>query len=104
MLARGGRQLLAFTRRDAVRLLLLATVLVAGLTSILAFEDLGTARLPADPATLAGWALFSILVVGLLLAWVWRFRPRLWHRNNAIMLLALTILSATLLLAFTGGR
>jgi putative nucleotidyltransferase with HDIG domain len=104
MLARRSSQLLAFTRRDAVRLLVLAAVLVAGLTSILAFEDLGTARLPADPATLAGWALFSILVVGLLLAWVWRFRPRLWHRNNAITLLALTILSPTLLLAVTGDR
>src|SRR5262245_62061591 len=104
MLARRGSQLLAFTRRDAVRLLLLAAVLVAALTSILAFEDLSTARLPADPATLGGSALFAVLVVGLLLAWVWRFRPRLWHRNNAIMLLAFTIVSATLLLAVTGDR
>jgi putative nucleotidyltransferase with HDIG domain len=104
MLARRGSQLLAFTRRDAVRLVLLAAVLVTGLTSILVFEDLSTARLPADPATVGGWALFSILVVGLLLAWMWRFRPRLWHRNNAITLMALTVLATTVLLALTGAR
>ncbi len=40
----------------------------------------GSATARWDIARLAGWALFSVLLVGLLLTWVWRFRPELWHR------------------------
>ena len=102
MLARRGSQILAFTRRDAVRLVLIATLLVAGLTFILAFEDLTTMTPVSDLVVLAGWFLLSVVIVSTLMAWLWRFRSRLWHRNNAIMLIALTLWSATLLLAITG--
>jgi putative nucleotidyltransferase with HDIG domain len=102
MLARRGSQILAFTRRDAVRLVLLASLLVAGLTFILAFEDLTTMTLISDLVVLAGWFLFSIVLVGLLLAWVWRFRPKLWHRNNAIVLIAVTLLAVTMALVIAG--
>ena len=103
MLARRGSQILAFTRRDAVRLVFMSTLLVAGLTFILAFEDLSTMRLVSDLAVLAGWLLLSIVIVSSLMAWIWRFRSRLWHRNNAIMLIALTLLVITLFLGMTGG-
>jgi len=103
MLARRGSQILAFTRRDAVRLVLVSAGLVAGLTFILAFEDLSTMQLISDLVVLAGWLLFSIVMVSLLMAWLWRFRSRLWHRNNAIMLIALTLLSVTLFLVVTAG-
>ena len=59
MLARRGSQILAFTRRDAVRLVLLASLLVAGLTFVLAFEDLTTMTLISDLVVLAGWFLSS---------------------------------------------
>ncbi|CAN5815993.1 hypothetical protein BH23CHL8_BH23CHL8_03100 [soil metagenome] len=104
MLARRGTLINTFTRRDAARLALLATLMVAVLTFVLAFEDVSTVRLATDPWTVAGWLLFSVLVVGVLLAWVWRFRPGLWHRNNAITLLALTLLASTLLLVVPGDR
>jgi cyclic-di-AMP phosphodiesterase PgpH len=104
MLARRGNLILSFTRRDAVRLTLLAALMVALLTFVLSFEDISTVRLATDPGTLAGWALFSVLVVGLLLAWVWRFRSRLWHRNNAITLLGLALLGSTFLLVVPGDR
>jgi hypothetical protein len=104
VLARRSSRILAFTRRDAVRLLILAAVLVAGLTFILAADDPATLRLGLEPARLGGWLLLSLFVVGLLLAWVWRFRPRLWHRNNAMGLLALTLFLATLLLRLTAER
>jgi cyclic-di-AMP phosphodiesterase PgpH len=104
MLARRSSQLLAFTRRDAVRLVLLAALLVAGMTFILAVDDLPTLRLGFDPVRASGWLLLSVLVVGLLLGWMWRFRPRLWHRNNVIGLLALTLFLATLLLRLSAER
>ena len=103
MLARRGSQILAFTRRDAVRLVLMSTMLVAGLTFILAFEDLSTMRLVSDLTVLAGWLLLSIVLVSSLMAWLWRFRSRLWHRNNAIALISLTMVVATLFLVVTGS-
>jgi putative nucleotidyltransferase with HDIG domain len=102
MLARRGSQLLAFTRRDAVRLVLLSGLLVAALAFLLAFEDLATMRLIGDLAVLAGWLLFSIVLVSLLMAWLWRFRSRLWHRNNVILLMAVLLLAATAGLVVAG--
>ena len=102
MLARRGGQILAFTKRDAVRLGLLSVLLVAGLTLILAFDDLRSMSEPAEFLTVLGWLLLSIAVVTTLMAWMWRFRSRLWHRNNAMLLLALALLTATTLLVVTG--
>ncbi|HKZ92264.1 MAG TPA: HDIG domain-containing protein [Candidatus Limnocylindrales bacterium] len=103
MLARRGSQILALTRRDAVRLILVSGLLVAGLTFILAFEDLSTMTLVNDLVVLAGWFIFSTVLVSLLMAWLWRFRSRLWHRNNAITLIALTLIVVTVSLVITGG-
>ena len=103
MLARRGSQVLALTRRDAVRLVLGSALLVAALTFILAFEDLSTMTLISDLVVLAGWFIFSAVLVSLLMAWLWRFRSRLWHRNNAITLIALTLIVATVSLVITAG-
>ena len=35
-----------------------------------------------DPARAGGWLLLATLIVVLLLGWVWRFRPQLWHRTQ----------------------
>ena len=102
MLARRGSQILAFTKRDAVRLGFLSTLLVAGLTFVLAFNDLTSMSGTDDYLAVFGWLLLSIVVVTTLMAWMWRFRSRLWHRNNAMLLLALAMLTATTLLVVTG--
>ena len=102
MLARRGSQILAFTKRDAVRLGFLSTLLVAGLTLVLAFNDLRSMSGTDDFLSIFGWLLLSIAVVTTLMAWMWRFRSRLWHRNNAMLLLALALLTATTLLVITG--
>jgi putative nucleotidyltransferase with HDIG domain len=104
MLARRGSQIIAFTKRDAVRLGLISTLLVAGLTFVLAFEDLTTISEPADVVAVLGWLLLSVVVVTTLLAWLWRFRSRLWHRNNAILLVSLALLTATTLFVITSDR
>lgn len=57
-----------------------------------------------DTARLGGWFLLAALLVGLLLAWVWRFRPELWHRNNVLLLVGLMLIVATLALKVTAGR
>lgn len=57
-----------------------------------------------DVARLAGFVVLSILVVGLLLTWTWRFRREFWHRNNVMLLLSLLLLVAVLALKLTAGR
>ena len=57
-----------------------------------------------DIASLAGWFLLAALLVAMLLAWIWRFRPRLWHRDNVLMLIGLLVVGTTLALKITAGR
>ena len=52
----------------------------------------------------AGWLLLATLIVLLLLAWIWRFRRELWHRNNALLLVGLVVLVAVIAIKVTAGR
>jgi putative nucleotidyltransferase with HDIG domain len=67
-------------------------------------EELRIGDNAPDVASFAGWLLLSVLVVAMLLAWIWRFRPTLWHRNNVIVLIGLLLAGTTLALKFTAGR
>ena len=66
-------------------------------------DALGLSETVPDVASLGGWFLLALLVVGLLLAWIWRFRPALWHRNNVLILIGLLLVGATLALKVTAG-
>jgi len=66
--------------------------------------ELGLAESTPDIASFAGWFLLSALSVGMLLAWIWRFRPTLWHRNNVLVLIGLLVAGITLALKITAGR
>jgi putative nucleotidyltransferase with HDIG domain len=66
-------------------------------------EALGLNDDQADLATFAGWALFGALIVGMLLGWIWRFRPGLWHRNSVLVLIGTHTLGATIALKLTAG-
>jgi putative nucleotidyltransferase with HDIG domain len=67
-------------------------------------SELGLNDEEADPAAFAGWLLMAALLVGMLLAWIWRFRPELWHRNSVLVLISLLLIGATLALKLTAGR
>lgn len=67
-------------------------------------RELGLLDPQPDLAKTAGWALTSVLLVALLLGWVWRFRPELWHRANSLVLLGLVVVLATFALKVTGDR
>ena len=51
-----------------------------------------------------GFVVLSVLVIGLLLTWTWRFRREFWHRNNVLLLLSLLLLFAVFALKLTAGR
>ncbi|HET9519477.1 MAG TPA: HDIG domain-containing protein [Candidatus Limnocylindrales bacterium] len=57
-----------------------------------------------DVVRLLGWLFLSILVVGLTLGWIWRFRRDLWHRNNALLLIGMLVVGAAFVLKATAGR
>ena len=68
-------------------------------------ETLGIGENAApDFASFAGWLLLSALIVAMLLAWIWRFRPTLWHRDNVLVLIGLLLVGTTLALKVTAGR
>ncbi|HUR16707.1 MAG TPA: HDIG domain-containing protein, partial [Candidatus Limnocylindrales bacterium] len=57
-----------------------------------------------DAVRAAGWFMLAGIAVVLLLGWIWRFRPQLWHRNSALLLIALMLIAATVALKVTGDR
>ena len=59
---------------------------------------------PLDVTTLAGWFLLAVLAVTILLAWIWRFRPLLWHRGNVLLLIGLLFVGVSVALKITAGR
>ena len=59
---------------------------------------------PLDVTTLAGWFLLAVLAVTILLAWIWRFRPTLWHRGNVLLLIGLLFVGVSVALKVTAGR
>ena len=92
-----------FTRRDGVRLFAFAVALELILGSILAisaFLDPFGNRL----ARAAGWYLLAGLIVAPLLGWIWRFRPQIWNRSNALWLIALLLVGVTIAMKITAGR
>jgi len=73
----------------------------------LAIEEihaLGLDQASPDLIRLVGWVALALLLVAPLLAWFWRFRPNLWHRNNVLLLVGVVLLTGTLALQLTAGR
>jgi putative nucleotidyltransferase with HDIG domain len=67
-------------------------------------QALGLDQAEPDLARLAGWVAMALLLVIPLLAWFWRFRPTLWHRNNVLVLVGLIVAVTALALQLTAGR
>jgi putative nucleotidyltransferase with HDIG domain len=57
-----------------------------------------------DLARLAGWFVLADLLVGLVLGWFWRFRPRMWHRNNVLLLVGFLLTFGTFALKLSAER
>jgi putative nucleotidyltransferase with HDIG domain len=73
-------------------------------TQIEEIDALGLSEEAPDIASFGGWFLLAALVVVMLLSWIWRFRPKLWHRDNVLILIGLLLVGATIALKVTAGR
>jgi putative nucleotidyltransferase with HDIG domain len=77
-----------------------------------AIDDMARERLTAfglldpqpDPARAGGWLLLAALAIVLLLGWIWRFRPQIWHRTPALLLIGLVLIVTVLAMKATGDR
>jgi putative nucleotidyltransferase with HDIG domain len=69
-----------------------------------AIDEFGLTESRVDIARLGGWFLLAVLIVGVLMGWLWRFRSELWHRGNAMFLIGLIVVGTTLILKLTAGR
>lgn len=69
-----------------------------------AIDEFGLRNARPDVARLGGWLFLAILLVGMLLGWLWRFRRELWHRNNAMLLIGLVLVGTALVLKATAER
>ncbi len=67
-------------------------------------DALGLGETRPDVASLFGWFLLAVLIVGMMLGWMWRFRPKLWHRDNALILTGILVVGATIALKLTADR
>ena len=67
-------------------------------------DELGLREASPDVASFGGWFLLAVLIVGMLLSWIWRFRQGLWHRDNVLILIGLLLVGVTLALKLTAGR
>ena len=50
------------------------------------------------------WIVLGALISGLLLAWVWHFRPEYWHRGRTLVLIGFIFLLLALTEKFPAGR
>src|SRR3954471_14077994 len=77
-----------------------------------AIDDLAREKLAAfglldpqpDAARAGGWLLLAALAIVLLLGWIWRFRPQIWHRTPALLLIGLVLIVTVLAMKATGDR
>jgi putative nucleotidyltransferase with HDIG domain len=57
-----------------------------------------------DVGRSVAWLALSALVAGLLLAWLWRYRPEYWHRGRTLVLIGFVLVLMTLAEKLPGGR
>jgi hypothetical protein len=69
-----------------------------------AVDALGLDSRGIDLFRIAGWFVLAALLVLVLLAWIWRFRRELWHRDNALLLISLLVIVAVLAIKLSAGR
>ena len=91
-----------FGRRDAVKLVLAMLAIVAALTAGIAGD-----LVPGNGVNwgrAAAWMLIGVVESGLMLAWLWRFRPEYWARSRTLILIGLIFVVAILAVKLPGGR
>jgi cyclic-di-AMP phosphodiesterase PgpH len=67
-------------------------------------DQLGLTRPRLEIATVIGNALMALLLSVLLVAFLWRFQPQIWHRNRSLLLFGLTLVVSAVAIRIAGNR
>jgi len=66
--------------------------------------QLGLTRPRLEASELAGNALVSTLVASLLVGFLWRFEPRIWHRNRSLLLFVVALVGSAVAIRIAADR
>jgi putative nucleotidyltransferase with HDIG domain len=69
-----------------------------------ALEELGLTRPRVQAGTAVGNALIAVIVAGLLVAYLWRFEPEVWHRNRSVLLFFLSLVVTAVAIRIAADR
>ena len=69
-----------------------------------ALVELGLTRPAVQAGTVAGNALIAAIVAGLLVAFLWRFEPEVWHRNRSVLLFFLSLVVSAVAIRIAADR
>jgi hypothetical protein len=67
-------------------------------------DALGLARPVVAVGTVFGNALVAVLIAALVVGYLWRFEPIIWHRNRSVLLFALALVVSALALRIAADR
>jgi putative nucleotidyltransferase with HDIG domain len=67
-------------------------------------DALGLTRPEIEVGTVIGNALVAIIVAALLVGYLWRFEPEIWHRNRSVLLFFLALVVTALVMRVAADR
>jgi putative nucleotidyltransferase with HDIG domain len=67
-------------------------------------DALGLTQPAVEVGTVVGTALVAILVAAMLVAYLWRFEPEIWHRNRSVLLFFLGLVVTALVMRIAADR
>jgi cyclic-di-AMP phosphodiesterase PgpH len=67
-------------------------------------EELGLTRPRVEMNTILGNALLAVIVASLLVGYLWRFEPEIWHRNRSVLLFFLTLVVSAVAVRVAADR
>ncbi|MGH2446808.1 MAG: hypothetical protein ACRDGD_12345, partial [Candidatus Limnocylindria bacterium] len=67
-------------------------------------EELGLTRPRVAAGTVFGNALVALLMAGLLVGYLWRFAPEIWHRNRSVLLFFLALIVSAVAIRVAADR
>lgn len=73
-------------------------------SDIEALVELGLTRPAVQAGTVVGNALIAAIVAGLLVAYLWRFEPEVWHRNRSVLLFFLSLVVSAVAIRIAADR
>jgi putative nucleotidyltransferase with HDIG domain len=67
-------------------------------------DALGLTRPEVDVGTVAGNVLVAVLIASLLVGFLWRFEPEIWHRNRSLLLFFLALVVTAVFMRVAADR